>query len=246
MSEALLQVQELSRHYGANRAVDNISFNLQRGQVLGFLGPNGAGKSTAMRMLAGVLAPDAGQISIGGIDLLDHPIQAKQLLGYVPERPPLYWDMTVDEQLYFSAHLHRVLRPNKQVAEIKERCGLTEVGRRLIGQLSKGYQQRTGIAQALLHQPQLLILDEPSASLDPLQAQAMRSLIGELAAERATLLSSHQFSEVEEVCSDVQIMHKGRLVCASTLAEVQQQGGLEAVFMRWMQQPMATLGTFAG
>ena len=239
MSETLLEVIELSRYYGTQCAVDNISFTLQRGQVLGFLGLNGAGKSTTMRMLAGVLAPDSGTINIGGIDLLDHPLRAKQLLGYLPEKPPLYQEMTVDEQLYYSAQLHRVPHPNIQVAHMKECCGLTTMGRRLIGQLSKGYQQRVGIAQALLHDPQLLILDEPSAGLDPLQAQAMRNLIRELAAARATLLSSHQFGQVAEVCSQVQIMHGGRLVYANAVSEVQQQGGLEAVFMRWVQPASA-------
>ena len=225
MDEILVQVERLTRRYGEIRAVDEVSFTLLRGQVLGFLGPNGAGKSTTMRMLAGVLAPDAGRIIIHGADLLDQPAQAKRALGYLPEQPPLYREMTVDEQLQYSACLHGLSRTasRQAVACIKERCGLTDVSRRLIGHLSKGYQQRVGIAQAVLHDPAVVVLDEPTVGLDPLQSREIRGLIRELGQDRGVILSSHRLSEVQALCTHVQIMRAGRLVYASALADLAGQ-----------------------
>lgn len=225
MTGILVQVERLTRHYNEIRAVDEISFTLLRGQVLGFLGPNGAGKSTTMRMLAGVLAPDAGHIFINGFDLLDQPVQAKRALGYLPEQPPLYRDMTVEEQLYYSAHLHGLNRTTSQqaVADVQERCGLASVSSRLIDHLSKGYQQRVGIAQAVLHDPAVLVLDEPTAGLDPLQSHAIRGLIRKLGQDRGVILSSHRLSEVQAICTHVQIMRSGRLVYTSPLADLEQQ-----------------------
>ncbi len=225
MAEVLAQIDRLTRHYGEVRAVDEVSFTLLRGQVLGFLGPNGAGKSTTMRMLAGVLAPDAGRIIIDSVDLLDQPAQAKRALGYLPEQPPLYREITVDEQLHYSARLHGLSRTAsyQAVAGIKERCGLTDVSRRLIGHLSKGYQQRVGIAQAVLHDPAVVVLDEPTVGLDPLQSREIRTLIRELGQDRGVILSSHRLSEVQAICTHVQIMRAGRLVYASSLADLEQQ-----------------------
>ncbi len=225
MDEILAQVDQLTRRYGEIRAVDEISFTLLRGQVLGFLGPNGAGKSTTMRMLAGVLAPDAGHIFINGFDLLDQPVQAKRALGYLPEQPPLYREMTVEEQLHYSARLHGLSRTasRQAVVRIAERCGLTDVSRRLVSHLSKGYQQRVGIAQAVLHDPAVMVLDEPTVGLDPLQAREIRSLIRELGQDRGVILSSHRLSEVQAICTHVQIMRAGRLVYASPLADLEQQ-----------------------
>ncbi len=225
MAEILAQVERLTRCYGEIRAVDEVSFTLRRGQALGFLGPNGAGKSTTMRMLAGVLAPDAGRIIIDSVDLLDQPAQAKRSLGYLPEQPPLYREMTVDEQLHYSARLHGLSRTasRQAVADIKERCGLTDVNRRLIGHLSKGYQQRIGIAQAVLHDPSVVVLDEPTVGLDPLQSHEICTLIRELSQDRGVILSSHRLSEVQAICTHVQIMRAGRLVYASSLADLEQQ-----------------------
>ncbi len=225
MVDILAQVERLTRRYGENRAVDAVNFTLQRGQVLGFLGPNGAGKSTTMRMLAGVLAPDAGRILIQGADLLDQPVQAKRALGYLPEQPPLYREMTVDEQLHYSARLHGLSRDasRQAVIRIKERCGLTEVGRRLTDHLSKGYRQRVGIAQAVLHDPAVIVLDEPTVGLDPLQSREIHVLIRELGQDRGVILSSHRLSEVQALCTHVQIMRTGRLVYASALAELAGQ-----------------------
>lgn len=223
--DILVQVEQLSRRYGDLAAVDAVSFTLARGQVLGFLGPNGAGKSTTMRMLAGVLAPDAGQILIDGQDLLDQPCRAKQAIGYLPEHPPLYRELTVDEQLYYSARLHRLGRAvsHQAVARAKARCGLEAVGQRLIANLSKGYQQRVGIAQAILHEPPLIILDEPTIGLDPIQLRAIRELIRELGRDHGVILSTHLLPEVEATCTHVQVMRNGRLVFASALADLEQR-----------------------
>lgn len=224
--DVLMRVERLTRCYGEIRAVDDVSFTLAKGQVLGFLGPNGAGKSTTMRMLAGVLAPDAGRIVIDGSDLLDRPRQAKQAIGYVPEQPPLYRELTVDEQLRYSARLHGLGRAASlaAVARVKGRCGLAEVGKRLNGNLSKGYRQRVGIAQAILHDPPVIVLDEPTIGLDPVQLREMRKLIGELGENHGVILSTHLLAEVQATCSCVQIMNAGRLVYASTLAELERRG----------------------
>jgi ABC-2 type transport system ATP-binding protein len=224
-AETLVAVERLSRRHGQICAVDAISFTLDRGQVLGFLGLNGAGKSTTMRMLAGVLAPDAGRIVIAGVDLLDQPRRAKQAVGYLPEQPPLYPELTVDEQLRYSAGLHGLGRVASRpaMARVKAQCGLAEVGQRLTGNLSKGYRQRVGIAQALLHDPPVLILDEPTSGLDPLQTREIRTLIRELGQERGVILSTHLLPEVQATCSHVQILRAGRLVYAGALADLRQQ-----------------------
>jgi len=224
--EMLVQVEGLTRRYGGVRAVDGVTFALARNQVLGFLGPNGAGKSTTMRMLAGVLAPDAGRIVIGGHDLLDRPRRTKRAIGYLPEQPPLYRELTVDEQLRYSARLHGLDRAARRMAvgRVKERCGLTDVGERLIGNLSKGYRQRLGIAQAILHDPPVVVLDEPTIGLDPIQLGEIRRLIGELGENCGVILSTHLLPEVQAMCSHVQIMDAGRLVYASPLAELERRG----------------------
>ncbi len=225
----LMQVEQLTRRYGETRAVDDLNFTLHRGQVLGLLGPNGAGKSTTLRMLAGVLAPDAGRIVINGVDLFDQPRRAKQAIGYLPEPPPLYHELTVDEQLHYSARLHGLSRAasRQAVAHVKERCGLTEVGRRLTGNLSRGYQQRTGIAQAILHDPPVIILDEPTVGLDPIQLREIRTLIRTLGREHGVILSTHLLTEVQTTCSHVQILRAGRQVYSGALADLEprQQPG---------------------
>ena len=224
-SDLLLVVEGLSRRYGAAQVVDDLSFSLRRGQVLGLLGLNGAGKSTTLRMLAGVLAPDAGRIIIAGADWLDQPQQARQALGYLPEQPPLYRDLSVDQQLHYSARLHGLdpTTSRQAVARVKAQCGLEAVGRQLTGHLSKGYRQRVGIAQALVHDPAVLILDEPTASLDPLQTQELRRLIGDLGRERGVILSTHLLPDVQAVCTHVQILRAGRLVYQGALADWRQQ-----------------------
>lgn len=223
--ENLIQAQHLYRYYGEHCAVHDVSFELATGDVLGFLGPNGAGKTTAMRMITGNLAPSAGRITVHGIDLLDHPKQAKTWLGYLPEQPPLYRELTVDEFLRYCARLHRLPRNGVQPAlnTAKERCGLTAVGNRLIGNLSKGYQQRVGIAQAILHNPTVVILDEPTVGLDPIQIREIRALIRELGRDHGIILSTHILPEIEAICTRVQIIHEGSLVFADSIAGLEQR-----------------------
>jgi ABC-2 type transport system ATP-binding protein len=210
----LIEVEQLYRYYGEQCAVDNVSFTLEKGEILGFLGPNGAGKSTTMQMICGNLAPTSGQIRINGIDILDQPKEAKAELGYLPEVPPLYRELTVNEYLEYCARLHRIGRDQigKTVTSAKERCGLADAGERLIGNLSKGYQQRVGISQAILHMPAVIILDEPTVGLDPIQIREIRELIRELGKEHGIILSTHILPEVQESCTRVQIIDQGRLV----------------------------------
>jgi len=218
--ENLISVEHLYRYYGTTCAVRDVSFELNKGEVLGFLGPNGAGKSTTMQILSGNLAPSAGRVRINGIDLLDQPKRAKAELGYLPEQPPLYRELTVDEYLWFCARLNRIPRARRRAAvdTAKQRCGLTEVGPRLIGNLSKGYQQRVGIAQAIIHTPKVVILDEPTVGLDPIQIREIRTLIRELGQEHGIILSTHILPEVQAVCTHVQIIHQGTLVFADSIA----------------------------
>ncbi|MFI4922457.1 MAG: ATP-binding cassette domain-containing protein [Burkholderiales bacterium] len=212
ISTTTVLAHQLSRWFGARSAVLEINLELKKGEVLGFLGPNGAGKTTTMRMLAGNLAPSAGSISICGIDLLDQPKAAKQLIGYLPEDPPLYRELNVDEYLALAARLHRVAKSalKNTLEQAKQRCGLTEVGKQLIGSLSRGYQQRVGLAQAIIHNPEVVILDEPTVGLDPIQMREIRTLIRELGGTHSVILSTHILPEVESVCDRVIIMHQGK------------------------------------
>lgn len=221
----LLEAQNLSRFFGPYLAVQNIDITVKRGEILGFLGPNGAGKSTTMKMLSGNLAPDRGEIHINGFDLLSQPKLAKAQLGYLPETPPLYRELTVSEYLQHCARLNRLKGTalKSAVDNVIERCGLVEVRRRLIGQLSKGYQQRTGIAQAIVHSPAVVILDEPTSGLDPLQIRQIRDLIREIANEHSVILSTHILPEVEMLCDRVQIISKGQVVFADSLTALHQQ-----------------------
>lgn len=214
MTNFTVEAIDLTRLYGGRAAVSDVSFNLSKGQVLGFLGPNGAGKSTTMKMLTGNLAPSAGSVKICGIDMIENPKEAKALIGYLPEMRPLYKEFTVDEYLTIAARLHRVSSGNikKAVQNAKERCGLTHMSKRLIENLSNGYQQRVGIAQAIIHSPMVVILDEPTVGLDPIQIRDIRALIREIGTDHSVILSTHILPEVEMVCDHVQIIDKGKLV----------------------------------
>ena len=218
-------MKHLSRHYGALAAVNNISFHLNKGEVLGFLGPNGAGKSSTMQVITGNLAPSHGQINVCGFDLLDSAKQAKANIGYLPEHPPLYRELTVDEYLLFCAQLNRLEKSKQKTAlqRAKERCGLTEVGKRLINNLSKGYQQRVGIAQAIIHSPEIVILDEPTVGLDPIQIREIRTLIRELAEDHGVILSTHILPEVQMTCDRVQIINRGQLVYSDDINHLHQR-----------------------
>ncbi len=239
--EALIRVEGLTRRFGAHTAVDGVDFEVRRGEVLGFLGPNGAGKTTTMRMITGNLAPSAGRITINGLDILDRPKAAKAAIGYLPEQPPLYRELTVDEYLRFCARLNRIPRGRvaHAVASAKERCGLGEVGRRLIGNLSKGYQQRVGIAQAIIHSPAVVVLDEPTVGLDPIQIREIRHLIRELGGEHSVILSTHILPEVQAVCDRVQIINRGRLVMSDSIEALTCRSDTGHLLLRLARPPGA-------
>ncbi len=237
-SATTILAQNLCRNYGNYVAVCNINLELKRGEVLGLLGPNGAGKTTTMRMLTGNLAPSDGSIEVCGIDLLSNPQEAKTHLGFLPEIPPLYQDMTVDEYLLFAARLHHINKHEigQKLEGVKQRCGLEDRSRHLIGTLSKGFQQRVGIAQAIIHNPDVIILDEPTVGLDPNQIREIRKLIRELGNFSSVILSTHILSEVESICDRVQIMYKGGVVFDQAMTELKQQGAnLEMIFTQLTQ-----------
>lgn len=208
----LLTVDQITRRFGRKPVLHGLSFSLMRGEVLGLLGPNGAGKTTALRILAGTLSPSSGRVLLNGIDLQRAPRHAKAGLGYLPERAPIYPEMRVDDYLAFAGRLRRIAAGHlpDALARVKARCGLTHVGQRLLGRLSKGYQQRAGIAQALIHQPDLVILDEPADGLDPVQIRELRGLIRSVAEDAGVIISSHALTEVQASCSRAIILHQGR------------------------------------
>lgn len=248
-TETLVKVEHLYRNYGHVCAVDDVSFDIVKGEVLGFLGPNGAGKSTTMQIISGNLAASAGRVLINGFDILDQPKQAKAHLGFLPEQPPVYRELTVDEYLRYCAHLHRISASQRQgaVNKAKERCGLGAVGHRLIGNLSKGYQQRVGIAQAIIHSPAVVILDEPTVGLDPIQIREIRNLIRELGGEHSVILSTHILPEVQAVCDRVQIISKGKLVMSDTIAGLQLRMQASSLIVGLRNPPIKdSLLTIAG
>jgi len=217
----LLQASHLTRKFADSTAVADLSLTLQRGEVLGLLGLNGAGKTSTLRMLAGVLAPDAGDIRILGHSLLDHPLAAKQHIGYLPEVPPLYIDMRVQSYLDYTGRLRRVPRARRRqrIERLLAELNLEKVSRRRIVHLSKGYRQRVGIAQALIHEPALIILDEPSSGLDPEQMREMRELVRQLGQKHGVIFSSHLLGEVNEVCQRVAVLHHGRVIHTGSIAD---------------------------
>lgn len=220
----LLEVNNLVCRYGNHTALNNISFALQRGQILGFLGPNGAGKSTTMKIISGVQQATKGTVLINGVDINKQPQQAKNQLGFLPEIPPVYPDLTVQEYLVFCAKLHHIKKSHclKAIQQAMDDCDLHSVSKKLIGQLSKGFQQRVGIAQAIIHRPDIIILDEPTVGLDPLQINKIRTLITELSQHHGIILSTHILSEVSAICSHVQIINNGQLVYKNDLKQLQQ------------------------
>jgi ABC-2 type transport system ATP-binding protein len=233
----MIVVEHLTKFYGEYPAVRDVSFQVDKGQVVGFLGPNGAGKSTTMRILAGYLTASSGKATIGGKDVFWDPIAARRRIGYMPENCPLYPDMRVDEYLWFRGGLKGLGRSErkKRIGYVLERCWLKDVPRQLIGTLSKGYRQRVGLADALLADPPVLILDEPTAGLDPTQIRETRTLLRELGAQHTMLLSTHILSEVEMTCDSVIIIYQGRVAEDGSLAAVRQRHqnqSLEDIFVR--------------
>lgn len=232
----MIKAQGLTKRYGGLTAIQNVSFEVAKGEVVGFLGPNAAGKTTTMRILTGYLPASAGSASVGGFDLASDPRSAKRVTGYLPETPPLYPEMRVHEYLSFVAALHDVPRGarREKVARAIASCGLEQVGERVLRTLSKGYRQRVGLAQAIVHDPAVLVLDEPTSGLDPIQIAEIRELIRRLAAEegRTVILSTHILAEVEAICQRVLLIAFGRLRLDARLDELRQQGSLEEVFVR--------------
>ncbi len=213
----MVEIKNLSKKYGNQLAVDNISFTVKQGEILGFLGPNGAGKSTTMNILTGYLSATSGEVKIDGHDILDNPVEAKKKIGYLPEHPPLYMDMTVREYLDFVYDLKKVTEDREEhLAKICETVKISDVQNRLISNLSKGYKQRVGLAQAMIGNPEVLILDEPTVGLDPKQIIEIRSVIKQLGREHTVILSSHILQEVNAICERVIIINKGRLVASDT------------------------------
>jgi len=237
--EITLSARNLVRSFGARQVIHDISLELKHGEVLGLLGPNGAGKSTTLQMLTGCLLPDAGRIEICGVDLLRHPAEAKKHLGYLPETPPLYRELSVDDYLAFAARLRGVKSTvaGAAVKEAKQRCGLENVGGKIIGTMSKGYQQRLGIAQAIVHRPAVIVLDEPTVGLDPAQIRDIRTLIRELGDSNSVILSTHLLHEVQSVCDRVEIMQHGKLVYSDTSAGMQQYGHIPGFLVTLLAPP---------
>lgn len=229
----MIHVRNLTKYYGDYAAVRDVSFDVPRGQIVGFLGPNGAGKTTTMRILAGYLTATSGQAVIDGYDVFWNPVEVRRRIGYMPENCPLYQEMRVVEYLRFRAGIKGLHggRRRQRVDYVVGRCWLGDVRRQLIGTLSKGYRQRVGLADALLAEPPVLILDEPTAGLDPTQIRASRDLIRELGQEHTILLSTHILPEVEMTCDQVIIIHRGRVAAAGPLQELESQAGEETVIV---------------
>lgn len=223
----MVKIENLTKYYGKNRAVNNISFTIEDNEILGFLGPNGAGKSTTMNMIAGCLPMTSGSISIFGSDIAKEPVKAKKNIGYLPEIPPVYPDMRVNEYLSFCAGLKRVpaTKRSKEIKRVTELLGLTEVRTKLIKNLSKGYKQRVGFAQALIGNPKFLILDEPTVGLDPNQLAEVRSIIKDLKSQHSVIFSSHILSEVSAVCDRVVIINKGNIKAVDTIDNLEKSLG---------------------
>jgi ABC-2 type transport system ATP-binding protein len=230
-----ITVKNLTRLYGEQKAVNDISFSIQQGEIVGFLGPNGAGKSTTMKMITGYLEPSAGEISISGIDVKKEPLQAKKKIGYLPESNALYYDMYVREYLGFIADVHGISNKKETIENVIKQVGLTPESNKRVGQLSKGYKQRVGLAAALLHNPEILILDEPTSGLDPNQIVEIRNVIKEQGKDKLVLFSSHILQEVEAICDRVIIINKGKIVADDKLTQLQQRSSTNVVRVQFKE-----------
>ena len=229
----MIAVKNLTKRFAGCMAVDDVSFEVKKGEIVGFLGPNGAGKSTTMRILSCYLPASGGEATVAGFDVFRHSLEVRRRIGYLPESTPLYPEMRVDEYLGYRAALKGVggRRRRQRVSEVKELCGLTDVGRRIVGQLSKGYRQRVGLADALVHDPELVILDEPTIGLDPNQIRHVRDVIKNLAPRHTVLLSTHILPEVEMTCQRVLIINRGKIVASDSPDKLRTrlQGGREII-----------------
>lgn len=230
----MITVSELTKRYARNTAVDGISFQVEKGSIVGFLGPNGAGKTTTMRMLTCFLPPTSGTATVAGFDVLEAPMEVKKRIGYLPEAPPLYLEMRTGEYLTFVGKLKGLsgAELRQRVDTACERCAVADVKNKLLGKLSKGYRQRVGLAQAIIHNPEVLILDEPTAGLDPKQINETRDLIKSLAGDHTIILSTHILPEVEQTCEKVIIINKGKLVATDSVSNLQSRArGAESVLV---------------
>ena len=232
----MIEINNLTKRYGDFLAVDDISFNVEKGKILGFLGPNGAGKTTTMRIITGFMPPSEGNVTISGYDVLDEPLLTKNKIGYLPETPPLYLDMTVSEYLNFAGLLKQI--PNQKInAAVDNACSkvdINDVKNKVIKALSKGYKQRVGLAQAIIHDPEVLILDEPTIGLDPIQIREVRDLIKSLAGNHTIVLSTHILPEVDMTCDEVVIIKKGKIIAQDTpknLSKKMNKSSLEEIFI---------------
>jgi ABC-2 type transport system ATP-binding protein len=217
----MIRVEGLTKDFGFRRAIEEISFNAEKGEVLGFLGPNGAGKTTTMRILAGYIPPTSGKAEISGYDVVTHSLQVRQRVGYLPENVPAYPDMTVREHVRYLADLHQVKNARQSVNDVLIKVHLMDRAEGLVGNLSKGMRQRLGLAQALIHRPEVLILDEPTIGLDPAQVYEVRQIIREVGREHTVMLSTHILSEVQQVCNRILIINRGRIVAEDTPERLQ-------------------------
>src|SRR5215469_18482787 len=230
----MIKVEGLTKRYARNVAVDHISFEVQKGQIVGFLGPNGAGKTTTMRMLTCFMPPTDGTAEVAGFDVMEKPMEVKKRIGYLPESPPVYPEMEVIEYLDFVGRIKGVEKSGlaKRIDDVMEQCAVADVRNKEIGKLSKGYRQRVGLAQAILHNPDVLVLDEPTAGLDPHQIIETRDLIKNLAGNHTIILSTHILPEVEQTCQQVIIINKGRLVATDSVSNLQGRArGAETMFV---------------
>ncbi|MBI1813550.1 MAG: ATP-binding cassette domain-containing protein [Deltaproteobacteria bacterium] len=241
----MIEVRNLTKRYGDITAIDDVSFVAQTGQILGFLGPNGAGKTTTMRVITGFLPATAGTVKVAGFDIFEQSYEVRKRIGYLPENPPLYSDMTVTGYLQFVGRIKGIAKRELPAAVDRalQVCGLTEVARRLAGHLSKGYRQRVGLAQALIHNPTVLVLDEPTIGLDPRQIIDIRTLIRELARDRTVILSTHILPEVSQICEKVVIINRGRIVLEDTMENLTRGASLEEVFLRAVSTDTAASAT---
>lgn len=230
----MITVSELTKRYARHTAVDSISFNVEKGQIVGFLGPNGAGKTTTMRILTCFLPPTSGTAQVAGFDVLEQPLEVKKRIGYLPENPPLYPEMSTTEYLSFVGSLKGLsgAELRQRIDYVSDRCAVADVKDKLLGKLSKGYRQRVGLAQAIIHNPDVLILDEPTAGLDPKQINETRDLIKSLAGDHTIVLSTHILPEVEQICQQVIIINKGKLVATDSVNNLQNRArGVESLLV---------------
>lgn len=236
-----IKVSTLTKTYDTQKAVDNISFELKKGEVVGFLGPNGAGKSTTMKIITGYLPPTSGMATVCGYDVQEHPMEVRRRVGYLPEANPLYYEMYVREYLEFTAGIHKLGKNSKQrIEEMISMTGLGKEAHKKIGALSKGYKQRVGLAQAMLHDPEVLILDEPTSGLDPNQIVEIRELIKNLGGEKTVLLSTHIMQEVQAMCSRVIIINNGKIVADDSIENLQQANTQQDVLIVAFEKPVTT------